>query len=317
MPARPSELPEHLGESFSCREALDLGVTRDRLRARDLAAPFRGTRLARPIADPVGSRAHVIRLAKAYAAVMPSEAVFCGRTAAVLMGGPIRHGTALEVGVFAPHRAPRAAGVAGHQMVPSLISAGSFMGLPCASPASTWAMLAESLSTDDLVRLGDHLVVIPRDERARLRPERRLATPDQLRAAALAPRRRSRGRLLDALELIRVGAMSPLETDFRLLTTRAGLPHPTLQLEVRAVNGRLIGVADAAYERYGVLVEVEGDHHRTDRRQWARDIEKHAAYVALGWEVIRLTSAHIRARVPAAPALVRAVLTRRGWAPLT
>lgn len=315
MPSRPHELPERLGESFSCREALDSGVTRGRLRGRDLTAPFHGTRLARPIADPVGSRAYVNRLAAAYAAVMPAGAVFCGRTAAVLMGGPIRHGRELEVGVFAPHRAPRAAGVTGHQLVPSLASAGSFMGFPCTSPASTWAMLAESLAIDDLVRLGDHLVVVPRDERARLRPERRLATPDQLCAAAHVPRRRSRGRLLDAFELIRIGAMSPLETDFRLITTRAGLPQPTLQLEVRAANGQLVGVADAAYEGFGVLVEVEGDHHRTDRRQWARDIEKHAAYVALGWEVIRLTSAHIRGPAPTAAGIVRSTLERHGWRP--
>ncbi|WP_424449694.1 hypothetical protein [Microbacterium arborescens] len=61
--------------------------------------------------------------------------------------------------------------------------------------------------------------------------------------------------------------------------------------------------------------EVEGDHHRTSRRQWARDIEKHTAYVALGFEVVRLTSAHIRPTGSAAVTLVGGALRRRGWSP--
>ncbi len=47
--------------------------------------------------------------------------------------------------------------------------------------------------------------------------------------------------------------------------------------------------------------------------QWVRDIEKYAAYVAEGWEVVRLTSAHVRGG--RAPSMVCEVLRRHGWVP--
>ena len=71
-------------------------------------------------------------------------------------------------------------------------------------------------------------------------------------------------------------------------------------------DGTLRGWAD--------LVEVEGDHHRTDRRQWDRDIEKYNAYAALGWEVVRLTSTHVRG-AKRGVSLVRDALLRNGWRP--
>src|SRR5690606_26014991 len=132
------------------------------------------------------------------------------------------------------------------------------------------------LSERELVRLGDAIVRVPRDEHGRPRPEHRLATLDDLRAALDVGRRPGAVRLRAALARIRVGAMSPLETDMRLDAVDAGLPEPELDAEVRSVQGRLLGIADGRYRAYRVLIEVEGDHHRTDRRQWARDIEKHA-----------------------------------------
>lgn len=60
---------------------------------------------------------------------------------------------------------------------------------------------------------------------------------------------------------------------------------------------------------------AQGDHHRTARQQWNRDIEKYAAYASHGWEVVRLTSAHIRGWQPRGVEVVRATLLRRGWRP--
>lgn len=55
--------------------------------------------------------------------------------------------------------------------------------------------------------------------------------------------------------------------------------------------------------------------NRGCRSKWARDIEKHTAYVALGFEVVRLTSAHIRPTGSAAVTLMGGALRRRGWSP--
>lgn len=108
-----------------------------------------------------------------------------------------------------------------------------------------------------------------------------------------------------------MGSASPLETDYRLAAEDAGLPECELDVEIRDSSGRLLGICDAVYAAQRVIVEIEGDHHRTDRTQWDRDIEKYAALVADGWEIIRLTARHIRQRHPRGPELVRAALARR------
>ncbi|MGN6271636.1 MAG: hypothetical protein ACTHMQ_00950 [Protaetiibacter sp.] len=109
----------------------------------------------------------------------------------------------------------------------------------------------------------------------------------------------------------------PSESRGPLLHTRApaGLPEPELDAGIRNGYGRLLGIADGRYRGYRVLIEVEGDHHRTDRPQWARDIEKHAAYAAEGHETVRLTGIQIRQHPEQGVALIRNALIRGGWLP--
>lgn len=330
MPRPPAPLPVELAEHFRPADARSVGVGAGRLRARDLAHPFRGV-CARvrdgatdgaaddddsPLALDRARRAAETRRAHAASLVLPRHAFLTGRTAAIVAYGvPIEPGHDLDVAVFAPHRAPRRAGVHAVQVRPKLANVLLVDGLPVASPATAWAMLAPESSVRELVAVGDALVRIPRDDRGRRRSDRQLATIEQLRNAAEAGRRPGRGRLLAALRLIRIGSMSPLETEWRLDAIAGGLPEPELDLEVRDAHGRLLGIADAAFPLFQTLVEIEGDHHRTDRAQWNRDIEKMAAYVAAGWEPVRLTSTHIRGPQPSAIPMVRSVLLRRGWTP--
>lgn len=324
MPRRPEPLPEDLGEVFSCAVASASGISPKRLRAAGLDTPFRGVRRRRgtedavaggPLADDQGVRCRVLDRARAYAQIMDGRAFFCGRTAAVLWGTSARPSSELEVGVVAPARAPRRHGIRGRQLAPTHVEVTSLQGLRVSTPASTWAMLGRDAGVRELVRIGDALVRVPRGERGRRLPEERLTTVEELAAAVAAGRRVGSAKLAEAVALIREGAMSPLETDFRLVVVAAGLPEPVLDLEIRDRAGRLAGIADAVWPEYRVIAEVEGDHHRTSRRQWARDIEKHTAYVALGFEVVRLTSAHIRPTGSAAVALVGGALRRHGWPP--
>ncbi|WP_211315642.1 hypothetical protein [Rathayibacter caricis] len=75
---RPAPLPLELrGRAFSVEEARAAGVTEDRLRASDLAIPFRGVRA------PAGAVTSVLERATAYATIM-RRSVFCGLTAARL-----------------------------------------------------------------------------------------------------------------------------------------------------------------------------------------------------------------------------------------
>lgn len=107
--------------------------------------------------------------------------------------------------------------------------------------------------------------------------------------------------------------MSALETDFRLLAQACGLPQPELDVEVRDAAGIRIGIGDLAYLQFRTIVEVEGDHHRTSRAQWQRDLEKHAAYAAAGYELTRLGASQVRGARASGAHVVEAVLLRRGW----
>jgi hypothetical protein len=89
------------------------------------------------------------------------------------------------------------------------------------------------------------------------------------------------------LPLVDGGAASPKETWLRLLLINAGLPTPTTQIPVHE-NWRLVGVLDMGWEKYKVAVEYDGDHHRTNRRQYAKDQWRLRRLEALGWVVLRV-----------------------------
>ncbi len=243
---------------------------------------------------------------------MVKHAFFVGRTAAGFWQLPVDCSGDLEVGVVAPNRAPRRSGIAGRQVAPTLATLRTIDGIAVTSPASTWAMLAPDLSVRELVHVADALVRIPRDRFARRRQDLALCTVEQLHAAVDAGRRNGVARLREAIKSVRVGSASPLESDYRLDAAAAGLPEPALDVEIRDSHGRLLGITEIVYREFRVLVEIEGDHHRTSREQWSRDIEKYAAYTAEGYEVVRLTSAHIRGARPTAAETVRAALIRHG-----
>ncbi|OBH02682.1 hypothetical protein [Mycobacterium sp. E1747] len=107
-----------------------------------------------------------------------------------------------------------------------------------------------------------------------------------------------------ALPLVDAGAESPRETWLRLLLIEAGYPRPRTQIPVYGEYGELVAVLDMGWEDVKIALEYEGGHHRTDRRQFRRDIARFEALPALGWIAIRVTSVDtqggIMARVAAA-----------------
>lgn len=266
---------------------------------------------ASPFARDRAQRAVVLKGAHAYSLVMPPTAFFAGRTALVLQGLPVAHGTNLEVAVFSPARAPRRSGIDGRRIEPHLAHTAQVSGLRVATPGSAWAMLADEVPLPDLVVIGDAIVRVPRDRTGALRPELAVGTRDQLARAASAGRRRGAETLRRSLAEIRVGSSSPLETQLRLDAAASGLPEPELDVEIYDSLGRRIGISEIVYTAWRMVVEVEGDHHRTSRAQWNRDLDKYAAYADAGWEVVRVSSAHIRGG-SAVPRIIR-TLERRGW----
>lgn len=135
----------------------------------------------------------------------------------------------------------------------------------------------------DLARL------LPRDEAvARLDALKRATAfkkEDVLRIAARHPGARGLKALRIALPLVDGGAASPKETWLRLLLIDAGLPAPTTQIPVVEGRGKLVRMLDMGWEEFMVGAEYDGDQHRTDRYQYAKDVRVKRKLTTLGWNV--------------------------------
>ncbi len=223
MPRRPSPLPTTLaGRAFAVREAHAEGVTPRRLRASDLSRPFHAVR------HP-GEPTSLADRAAAYAARMPEHERFSHTTAAELHGMrmPTGHREGqLHVAALAPQRAPRTAGVAGHQrqddetQLVTIGEASNVSGLRVSHPVRAWIECGALLSVRQLVVMGDGLVC------------RRgaVATPASLRRALRAvARHRGAARLTAALVDIRAGTDSAMETELRLVLQAADFPAPEVK----------------------------------------------------------------------------------------
>jgi hypothetical protein len=95
-------------------------------------------------------------------------------------------------------------------------------------------------------------------------------------------------RLTAALALINAGAQSPRETWLRLLLVDAGFPPPATQIVVHNGDYCPLAFLDLGWEAVKVAVEYDGDGHRTDRRQYVRDMSRFKMLADLGWLVVRV-----------------------------
>ena len=96
-----------------------------------------------------------------------------------------------------------------------------------------------------------------------------------------------------AARLIRERVDSPRETWLRLCLVLAGLPVPECNLIIGDDQGP-IGRVDLVYLAHKLIIEYEGDQHRTDRNQWNRDIDRHEDFARDHWTLIRVTSERAR-----------------------
>lgn len=301
---RAAPLPDELPESFSVDAALQHGVSRRRLRAADLSAPFFGVR-TRSAPPEEGLEASVRRRSAEYAARMRECEFFCLVAAAVLWGAPLprsvfhvrdasnrRVERPLDVGVLLPSRASRARGVRGTSVAAGMgsVRVEPVSGLRVTSPATTWAMMGGLLHRDDLVALGDAFVREP----MRSGDPPALASIAELTAALEAGRRRGAATLREALALVRTRSRSRKETETRLVLLAAGLPEPSLNWPV-VVAGKVVALIDLAYPERKVGFEYEGAQHLTDPRQWALDIRRYEMLADLGWRIVRVTTSDLGA----------------------
>lgn len=272
----PTPLPRPLRDkAFSAADARAAGVSRGRLRRGDLAAPFRGVRTP-------DEPATVRERCRAFLPLLRGDARFTHVTAALLHGLPLpvrlETDPTLDVGTSGtPSRMRR---VRGHRLRPTAPLV-LMDGLPVVPVEEAWCQLAEVLNLEDLVVAGDHLLRHGvRDVDGTMR---------RLQAAVQAVRRRGSESLQIALPLLRPGVRSPRESLLRVVLVLAGLPEPEVNARLFRSDGTYLGEGDLVYREARVVLEYEGDEHRTNRDRFRYDIRRREAFEDAGWTVIRVT----------------------------
>ena len=301
---RPSPLHwPAASEAFRTRDARASGISARRLRASDLETPFWGIRtlVSRPL--------ELVERCRALALRLPPDAAFSHETAARILGMPLPHSLedfeGLVVTVPAPARAIRAEGVRGHSRGLTPLDVVARSGIAVTRPERTWCDLGPLLSVARLVAAGDALV----------HHRNRQTTIAALRESAHSwARRPGAGRLREAATLLSARAESPAESELRVLLIRAGFPPMDINVDLRDGRGRFLARPDIRFPEYRVVVEYEGDGHRTDRAQWNRDLIRTAALFESGEHVIRIGAAQLH-RPAVFLEQLRTALVARGWSP--
>jgi hypothetical protein len=298
----PRPLPSPLNDiPFAVAEARQLGIGSGRLDGDDLTRPFYGVR---------SLGAHP--LFRSYAPRLRPGDRFSHTTAAKLWGAPLprAHSGRLHVTAAAGLTRPRARGVIGHVGRTGIAIWRS--GQLVSDPVTTFLEIAGLLSLDDLVAVGDHVVLGPRV----LDPKdvRPYTSIEELQDVVTGYAGRGARRARQALALLRPGAESRMESLLRLLLLRAGLPEPVCGYELRDGRGR-IGWFDLAWPDWRVIAEYDGDQHRTSTTQYELDIRRFDRADDAQWRVIRVRSHGILRDPDATVARVRSALQRAGWVP--
>lgn len=247
-------------------------------------------------------------LSRAYAVKLRRGEFFSHSTALVLAGAELPSGLSVEVHVSAvrPIGRPRGRGVVGHEASVGSVRVVLIAGLPLAHPADAWCQLAEGSGLRELVIVGDALT----------RRKRPITNAEELRSAVdrWAGRRGAR-RLREALELLRPGTDSLRETPLRLGVIERGLPEPEVNGVIRDGHGRLVAYGDLVFRAFRVIFEYDGEHHRTDDVQYARDVDRLDDLARLGWRVIRVNKQHRGRALDERYLSLREALIERGWRP--
>jgi hypothetical protein len=286
VPGHRATLPAELTRRpFTRARALALGVTPEALRGPAVRRIDRGIFL-----DARLELTLKMRLA-GYLLVLPRETVVDGVTALQLNG--------VDVGTAEPYRFCTTA--AHHPIRPGLRvrrvaelppnAGGVSKTLPALVAART------ELSLLDLVVAGDWLIRLKR------------APYEKVRAALHTAVGRDCLKARRAAELVRGRVDSPRETRLRLLIVLAGLPEPECNVEL-GDELFFIGRVDLYLRAWNVAVEYEGDQHRTNAKQYDRDLGRYEDLAAAGYLTVRVSKEAMRKPRNVADRIYRALVSR-------
>ncbi len=292
MGARVSLPDEWSNAPFSRAEAVGSGFSDKRIRSRALARPFHGVRSQPEQALEVDG------LCRAWFVKPTARGVVAGATAMQLFGLPVPSrlaGSEIEIAVKLSSRSrPKDRNVAALRVNDRMWNTIEVDGIPVLHPVVAWATLARRLNLKEAVVLGDALVT-SNENYPGLRVPRPIATLEELEQVSSlmgsAP-----GVILvrHAVPRVRERVASRMETELRLLLEDSGLPGAEVNAVIRDEAGAFLAEGDLVYRQQRVVVEYQGDHHRTDPRQFQSDVRRRRRLNAAGWTVVEVTIADIR-----------------------
>ncbi|MEO7122949.1 MAG: DUF559 domain-containing protein [Lacisediminihabitans sp.] len=286
---------------FRNRDGMEHGITRKRLRGVDLDRSIWGVRRA-----PRPGENEFLERCRSFAARMPAGAFFSHGTAALLLGVPLpfrlERESRLHIGVPAPARAPHAHGIIGHrlELLPDQLA--TTWDIVHTNPARTWFDLASLLNLHQLVAAGDFLVHwrLPY-----------VSIPELMRVSESFIGRRGMAIIREALPLLNDRSESPPESVLRVILAQAGLPRPRINHVIVMTEDGSVVRTDLAFDKERVLIEYQGDYHRTKTDQWRKDMTRRSRLEAQGWIVIELNANDLR-DPDELVARIRLFLARRG-----
>lgn len=233
-------------------------------------------RLFRDVYVPRGTELTPTVLARAGWLWSGGRAVVGGRTAAALLGA--RWVEPRPVELIHDNRNPVAGiNVRGDRVAEDEITC--VAGVPITTPARTALDVACWYPSGAAVACLDALLHATA-----------LDVADALDLADRYPGRRGIRRARRALGLADRGGQSPKETWLRLLLVESGFPRPQTQIPVTDALGDVVAYLDMGWPDIKVAVEYDGEQHRTDRRQYTRDLRRLEFLERLGWIVVRVVA---------------------------
>ncbi len=250
-------------------------------------------------------RAHALALS--YAPRLKPGQFFSHLTAARLHGIPLPAAfdgcELLDVSVPSPRRAARALGIQGHRQDVATSDLVLVSGLPVSAPSRVWLELASLLTDEDLVCVGDYLLWWRQPR----------ATAQDLELACTVWRGRPGiAKLLEIVPILSDRSDSPAESRIRYRLLHAGLPRLSVNEKIFDSRGVFIAMPDLAFRGYRMVMDYEGDHHRTDRVQWEKDIARVPRLEAANWHSTRMSAQDLTDSRELIRRLKR-LLRERGW----
>lgn len=324
MARPPSDLPADFTKAaFTVRQGREAGLSAKRLRGKDLDRPFHGVRSVAGALTPEDTpdryeyaAAVLAQRCDALELVLSEDAFFSHLTAARLWPLPLpepAEDEPVHVGVLMGGQPPHRRGVVGHHISDPNVHVVRRLGRRTVDPASLFCQLGRMLHTDDLVAVGDALVLAPRFEDADC--DRPWATIDQLTERVELFRGRGKANAAAALAQVRPGAESRRESQLRVAVVRAGLPEPEVNVDIFSADGMFLGRGDLVYRKWRVIGEYDGDLHRSDSGQYEKDVGRLEGFGADGWRVVRVTGPAFSSDRQACVARIERALRAAGWRP--